>query len=117
MPADLRPVDAAVVGGSRSAAVSAVERPGPDVVLEQADDLTGFGMAADVVLGEDEIAVDGDVEHALVPGDQFDRHDGGGPPPQQFVRQTDGTGDVVSGDAERDGHAVLGVEHGRLLGG
>jgi hypothetical protein len=34
-----------------------------------------------------------------------------GPATQQFVRQTDGTGDVVSGDAELDQQVMSGLEH------
>jgi hypothetical protein len=80
-------------------------------LLGEFDDLAGFGVALEGRLGKDQLAVEGDLEAALGARDEIERLDDRRPPGQQLVRQTDGTRDVVSGDAELDADAVTGVEH------
>src|SRR5438105_1324068 len=63
-------------------------------------------------LGEDEIAVEGHLEAAFPGALQLDGVDHMRPPGEEFIRQTDGLGDVVSGDAELDVQMVL-VRHRR----
>ena len=73
-------------------------------------DLPRFGMAVQGGLGEDQVAVQRHLEAALARALQLDGVDDVGPSVEQFVRQTDGLGDVVSGDAELDLQLVL-VRH------
>src|SRR4051812_5049412 len=74
-------------------------------------DLAGVGVTPQRGFGVDQFAVEGDLETALGGRQQLDRLDDRRPSREQFVRQTDGTRYVVSGDAELDGEAVSGVEH------
>jgi hypothetical protein len=82
-----------------------------DALTHEADDLAGVGVAADGRLGEDQLAVEGDLEPTLGRGLEGQVGDQRSPAVEQFVRQTDGTGNVVSGDAEFDGEVVPGIEH------
>ena len=98
----------AVGGGDGGAAVPEVDedeggRAGP---LGGA----GVGVAAEGGLREQQLAVHRHLEAALVGRHEFEALDDRRPPLQQLVRQTDGTGDVVSGDAELDRDAVAGVQ-------
>jgi hypothetical protein len=61
--------------------------------------------------GEDQLAIEDDLEAPLRTGDHVDPLDDGRPATEQFVRQTDGTGDIVSGNAELDADEVSRVEH------
>jgi len=86
------------------------------LVSDQSCHLAGLGVAADLSLGEHDLVVDGDLEAALRRGDQFEAFDDRRPTGEQFVRQTDGTRNVVSGNAELDEDAMARVEHGGLPG-
>jgi hypothetical protein len=79
--------------------------------LGESDDLAGFGVAAQGCLGEDQLTVEGHLEAALGAREKVERLDDRRPSRQEFVRQTDGSRDVVSGDAELDGDAVARLEH------
>jgi hypothetical protein len=87
----------------------------PDAILYQAGDLPGVGMATQAGFGEDQVAVESHFEAALGRGQQLNGLDDRRPVGQEFIRQTDGTGDVVSGNAELDQDSVPGVEHRFLL--
>lgn len=86
-----------------------------DPLADKRCDLAWLGVAAQTGFGEDQDVVKGDLEAPFGPRDQLDHRQDWGPTGEQFVRQTDGSGNVVSGDAELDGHPVPGVEHVRLL--
>jgi hypothetical protein len=66
-------------------------------------------------LREDQFTVERDLEAALGRRDQFDVLDDRRPAREQFVRQTDGTRYVVSGNAELDLEAMSGVKHRDIL--
>lgn len=85
---------------------------GADPFPNQRGHLTGLGVAAEGGLGEDHLAVEGDLESSLRGRDEIEALDDRRPAGEQFVRQTDGTGKIVSGDTELDADAVAGVEHG-----
>jgi hypothetical protein len=105
---------------ARVARVARVARAGPrsafeleaDLGPEQAGDLARVGVAPERGLGEDQLAIDGDLEASLARRDQLDRLDDGRPSVGQLSRQTDGSFVVASGDAVLDADAVPRVEHG-----
>jgi hypothetical protein len=70
-------------------------------------------VAPEVGLREDQLAVERDLEASLGGREQLDRLQDRCPSGQQLVRQTDGSRDVVSGNAELDRDAVAGIDHGR----
>jgi hypothetical protein len=76
-----------------------------------------LGVPAEGSLGEDELTVEGHFEAALGRRDQLDPLDDRRPPGEELVRQTDGTGNVVSGDAELDQHVMAGVKHAEIVTG
>ena len=67
------------------------------------------------IFGEDRLVVERDLEASLRARDEIDAFDDGRPPVEQFVRQTDGPGDVVSGNAELDTDAVPRIKHASSL--
>jgi hypothetical protein len=73
-------------------------------------------VPAQLGLGEEQLVVEGHLEAALRRGDEVEALDDRCPTVEQFVRQTDGARDVVSGNAELDEQPVLGIEHCGLLG-
>jgi hypothetical protein len=73
--------------------------------------LAWLGMPLQLGFREDQFAIEDDLEPALRRGQQLDVTDDRCPPVQQLVRQTDGTGNVVSGDAELDGQFMARIEH------
>jgi hypothetical protein len=81
-----------------AASVGAGGGPGGDRRL----DLAGRGKAAHLLFGEDQLAVELDVEDA--PG-TLDQLGSDAEAPFQLVRQTGGTGSVVSNSAVLDGDA------------
>jgi len=68
-------------------------------------------VPADRRLGEDQLSVERNLESSLRRRKQGDVRDYRSPAAKQLVRQTDGAGDVVSGNAELDLEVVPGVEH------
>jgi len=76
-------------------------------------------VPAELCLREDQLAVQRDLEAPFRGGDQLDGSDDGRPSGEKFVRQTDGTRNIVSGDAELDFEVMPGVDHADLdlLGG
>ena len=78
-------------------------------------DLARFGVSAERGFREDQVTVERDFEAALRRRDHVDVLDDRSPPGEEFVRQTDGTRYVVSGDAEFDGEPVSGIEHVQFL--
>jgi hypothetical protein len=88
---------------------------GAQPVAEDCGDFAGIGVAAQGGLGEHQITVNDDLKPALRRRDQLDRLDDGRPPLQQLVRQTDGSRDIVSGDAELDRDPVAGINHDSRL--
>jgi hypothetical protein len=77
---------------------------------DQSHDLSGLGMASERLLGEDETAVHGHVEHASGRRQEADLRAGKGL--LQLSRQTGGSGLVVSDDAvlDRDQHESFPME-------
>jgi hypothetical protein len=82
---------------------------GTNPLSEECGDFPLLGVPAQRRLREDEFAVKGDLEPTLRGGQEFDVLDDRRPAGKDLVRQTDGTGNVVSGDAELDGEAMVGV--------
>jgi len=64
-------------------------------------------VTAESGLREDELAVERHLETPARGRDQLEAGEERGPSLQEFVRQTDGLRDVVSGDAELDANRVL----------
>jgi hypothetical protein len=62
--------------------------------------------------GEDDVTVKRHLEATPGRRKHGDVRDHGSPTGEEFVRQTDGTRDVVSGNAELDLEMVPGVQHG-----
>ncbi len=88
----------------------------PDPPLDDCADLAGVRMPAERRLRKDQLVVEGDLESSLRRGRHLDRGDDWRPPGEKFVRQTDGSGNVISGDAELDLQTMSRVEHGPILG-
>jgi hypothetical protein len=84
-----------------------------DTVSYQSGDLARLSVPAECRLREDQHVIQGDLESTLRRGDQLDRRDDWCPAGEQFVRQTDGARDIVSGDAELDAEMMPRVEHVR----
>jgi hypothetical protein len=72
-------------------------------------------VTAERRLREDHLTVEGDLEASLRGGDQLNRLDDRRPALEEFVRQTDGVRDVVSGDAELDLKPVPRIDHWRSV--
>src|SRR5581483_147437 len=84
---------------------------GADALTHDGDDFAGLSVALQRSLGEDQLVVEGDLEAAARRRHELDVLDDRGPAVQQFVRQTDGTRHVVSGNTELDAEVVTRVEH------
>jgi hypothetical protein len=82
-----------------------------EALSNNARDLAGIGVPTQVGLGEDQVAVESDLEPSARRRHQIDVLDDRRPPVQQFVRQTDGTRHVVSGNTELDAEVVTRVKH------
>ena len=87
---------------------------GPDPLSHQPSDLAGFGVPAELRLREDQFPVQRNLEPPLRGRQEGDVRDDRSPSTQQFVRQTDGARDVVSGDAEFDEEPVPRIQHESL---
>jgi len=83
----------------------------PDALADQTRHLPRFGVATQLGFGEQDLTIHGDLEPSLGGRDQVEPLDDRRPTSEKIVRQTDGTGNVVSGNAELDGDVVAGVEH------
>lgn len=86
-----------------------------DPLAHQLHDLSRLRVPPGGLLGVDQLAVHDDLEGARAARDEPEVAEDRRPAAEDLVRQTDGTGDVVSGDAELDGDVVLGVEHCRSV--
>ena len=79
--------------------------PGPDSLRQRLEDLFRLGKSTEGLLGEDQLAVAGDLENASLPFDQpgFDTE-----LLLDLGRQTGGPGEIVSDAAvfDLDSHAV-----------
>lgn len=82
---------------------------------EQAGDLAGFGVALGGFLAVDQGVADGHFKASAARGDQGQIGDGRGEFPQEFFRQTDGAGCVVSHHAIFDADRIFGLCHEVLL--
>jgi hypothetical protein len=85
---------------------------GSDALLDECGDFTGLGVATNRSLGEEKRAIEGHLEAAFRGRQQLDTGDDRRPSRKQFVRQTDGARNVVSGDAELDLEVVTRIQHG-----
>ena len=81
-------------------------------MFDQCGDFTGLGVTTERGLREDDLTVEGHLEAALGGWHERDTGDDRCPSGEEFVRQTDGTRHVVSGDAELNVNVVAGIEHG-----
>ena len=70
-----------------------------------------MGKALQLCLAEDQLIVEGHLEAALTARADRDLDQAWRPRPENFRRQTDGLLEIVSGNAELDGDAVLGIDH------
>jgi hypothetical protein len=68
-------------------------------------------VATERGLRKNQLAVERDFKSSLRGWDQLDRRDEWRPSLEQFIRQTDGVRDVVSGDAELDLKLVPRIDH------
>jgi hypothetical protein len=84
----------------------------PDPLTNETGDLSCVGVPAERRLREDQLSVECYLESSLRRREQCHVRDDWSPAAQQLVRQTDGTWDVVSGNAELDLEVVPGVKHG-----
>jgi len=82
----------------------------PDSFSHEGGHLPLPGVASERRLRKDELVVERDLEPTLRRGEELDVLDQRRPATQQLVRQTDGAGNVVSGNAELDRQAMAGVE-------
>ena len=80
--------------------------------LHQPDDLAGLREAPRLGLAKEQFVVEADLETATIAGAQIDLNHDGRPVPENLGRQTDGTVQVVSGNAVLDDDAVFGIDHG-----
>jgi uncharacterized protein (TIGR03086 family) len=96
---------------AHGAALSAALDLGAEAVAHEARDLARLGVTPERRLGEEQVAVERDLEAPSRRRQQLDRLDDRGPPGEQLVRQTDGVGHIVSGDAELDLQSVAGLGH------
>lgn len=80
--------------------------------LRQLQDFALLGKTLQAFLAEDQLVVEGHLEAALVRRPERHLDQDRGPGPQDFSRQTGGLLEIVSGNAELDGNAVLGIDHG-----
>lgn len=81
--------------------------------LEQVVDFALFGVPARLLFTVDQFAIHFDLKPTTAGGDEDDLLDSGGEIVQEFVRQTDGAGAIVSHLAVFDADCVL--SHGRSL--
>jgi hypothetical protein len=96
----------------RLAALSAAGDLGADPVPHQSGYLARPGMPPERRFGKEEVTVKGHLEATPRRGKHGDVRDHRRPAGEQFVRQTDGARDVVSGNAELDLEMMPGVQHG-----
>ena len=75
---------------------------GADSVPHQTANLARLGVPPERRFGENEVTVEGHLEATPGRRKHGDVRDHGSPPGEEFVRQTDGARDVVSGNAELD---------------
>ena len=84
-------------------------------MAHEIDNLTRRGVSSQPLLGEDEVTVERHLEAAVGGWYELDGLDDRCPTAEKLVRQTDGTGNIVSRDTEVDEEPVPRIEHGALL--
>jgi len=82
-----------------------------DAIPHQTCNLACLGMSPERRFGKDEVTVERHLEATPGRRKHADVRDHGSPAGEQFVRQTDGTRDVVSGNAKLDLKMMPGVQH------